>query len=544
MNKLSTLFKFKILTVIITILSIGDNKSIYSIGNNSSNSSSDEYSNIRYSTAFDQEEIYKKYKQLLEKLDCAQNVFSAQSKDTATGQEKTQAYDNQNKLASNQSTATLSIDLKKFEQECLEKLNKARFMTLAEPGIYDLLYTILFIGCAITTNKICSYIAKTKEKDAESSAIVKNKTTEKDSMGGSFAVFSSVTNVFMSLPRLIQIGYQLKFRPDNFMANLEEYYAKNKCYIPNLLWEKIEEAFVQARQNQYAREKNINFLRIALSFTMHKPKPEIQFKNNMSVDEVKDELNQRIDNFFKDYKKDNNFQSLWYIKINVSKFIDSLINKNFQTSAPRYVYMYGLGGIGKTYFVQTLAQWIDELIPNSVNFENLIIASSAELEGNDQKPGAFLKVLQNQLTQQKNGSVVMVDEATWINDFGMISSAKRIFNGEQSKLSTEYFGTDMHGQAVILDIPPMLIFLASNDEIKDGAVASRFDIVNYPTPSKFALISHAIKTAKNSIALAREKCKIDENLIATFVENLELKNQNFRHVAGNVETLLLTQTQN
>jgi hypothetical protein len=276
-----------------------------------------------------------------------------------------------------------------------------------------------------------------------------------------------------------------------------------------------------------------------LGFTIYKPKPALHFKNNMSMRDVKTELHKRIDQFFAQYKDQADIK---YIKINVSKFVDLLCahqTSKVVTQAPRYLYLYGSGGIGKTHFVQTLSEWIDELMPHSVRFEDLVINSPDDLEGSSQYPGAFLKILRNQLLQNRRGSIVIIDEATWLNSGSMISPAKRIFNGDRSKLTTSYFGSNMDGTGVSLALPPMLIFVAANEEITDPALKSRFDTVHYPMPMQEALVEYAYKTAEKSKILQELNYQINKQAIQDWVQKLDAKYKNYRYVAGNVESFLL-----
>lgn len=255
----------------------------------------------------------------------------------------------------------------------------------------------------------------------------------------------------------------------------------------------------------------------------------------MSIDDVKHELTKRIEAFFGSYKDNND---IYYIIINVLKFVNSLLDdQNTQTS--RYVYLYGSGGIGKTHFVQTLSEWIDELIPGSVLFKDIIINSAEELEGSDKKPGTFVNVVHDQLTQNKRGAVIIIDEAAWLNDPSMIPSAKRVFNGDRSKIVTTCFGTNLDGSSLSLEAPPMLIFVAGNDMIKDPALESRFDLVNYPSPSAESLTGYAYNIAEKSIVLKQANCPIDKNAILKWIQSLDIKYHNFRYIASNVEAFLL-----
>ncbi len=500
----------------------------------------DAFDQIQYNQVFDQTDIYKKYRKLMYKLGCADNVFQ---QDVSPDSITKKAGNSSDQSAFIDKYTTLPFDpirdgkeLAAFEKECMDRLNNARRLSIITPtmeNLSDMAFMAVIAGAVHTasvfTPDIMAYFGFKKEDDQ--GLVIKDNSTQ-------HAIASTLITSLFALKGLAGAGYNLMYWPDNSLESLEDHFAKNKCYIPRVLWKKIETEFMAARKDSHNREQHEHFIDFALGFTVYKPKPAITCKDNMSMQDVKNELNARIDAFFGDYKDNLDIN---YIKINVSKFIDLLVNdgKSKVVQGPRYLYLYGSGGIGKTHFVQTLEGWIDELIPHSVRFEDVIINSPTDLEGSEQSSGAFLKALRNQLIQKKRGSVIMMDEATWLNYGSFISPAKRIFNGNQAKLVTSYFGTNMDGTGVSLEIPPMLIFVASNEEIADPALKSRFDTIWYPTPSLQALFSHAVNVAESSEVLKEAHCPVDKELIAHLIQNLDEKHRNFRFVAGNVEALLL-----
>lgn len=501
----------RIIVFIITFLNSGllFSENIKSIAN--------PYGDIRYHEAFEQDDIYKKYQELMYFLGCDQNIFYDKDEDKVSLRNKKFSHmKNQGYLFKNQ----LEIEIEKFQKDCLARLNQARFIALAEPGIQSGMY-IGFGGLA---------------------ALATIYLMGKDSAGGSYSGYSAIFSAAYELGGLGKSLYNLIFSPNNSLESLENYFAKNKCFIPRLLWPKIINAFIDARQTDALKEKSINFLKFSLGFTIYKTPIKDLFRSRQTIADIKNELNQRVDNFFKEYDIHSNVDSLIRIKINVSKFIDCLVDKKSKPS--RYIYLHGLGGIGKTHFVQTLASWIEELLPGMVYYQDLVINSIVELEGDAQTPGAFLKVLRNQTMESKIGSIIMIDEATWLNDVEMVSAAKRIFNGDRTRLSTAYFGMDIDGSAVSLDMPPMLIFVASNDEMTDPALASRFDIIHYPMPSISTLVSHAYKISQNSTILHERSCVVMYEDIVAWLEAIEPENRNFRYIAGNVEAYCLSQKNN
>lgn len=503
-----------VIKIIILIITFFSSESIFA---DTSKLATSPYNGIRYHDAFEQEAIYKKHEQLMCILGCDHNIFYDNNDDKVVlKHKKYREVNNQNNLSKKE----LETEIEEFQKDCLAQLNQARFMALSEPGFQSSMYIIFGALGALGTIYFLG----------------------KDSTGGSYSGYSAIVGAAYELDGLGRSVYNLIFSPNNSLESLENYFAKNKCFIPRILWPKIINAFIDARQTDVLKEKSINFLKFSLGFTIYKKPIKNLFKNRQAIADIKNELNQRIDNFFKEYDINDNLDSLIRIKINVSKFIDCLVDKTNRPS--RYLYLHGLGGIGKTHFVQTLASWIEELLPGMVYYQDLVINSIVELEGDQQTPGAFLKVLRNQTMENKIGSIIMIDEATWLNDTKMVSAAKRIFNGDRTRLSTAYFGMDVDGSAVSLDMPPMLIFVASNDEMTDPALASRFDIIQYPMPSMSTLVNYGYKISQNSTILHEMGCIVTYEDIVAWIETIEPKNLNFRYVTGNVEAYCLSQKNN
>ncbi len=194
-------------------------------------------------------------------------------------------------------------------------------------------------------------------------------------------------------------------------------------------------------------------------------------------------LSTKIDQFFENYEELDPKQKN-DLKKNAQRFLGQLLGEH---KSPRYLYLVGPGGIGKTHFARQMVQWFEEICPNALNLQELAISAAEELEGNASRPGAFLRVLRNQYQAGKRGSMVFMDEANWLNEPSFEATSKRVFNGAQSKLSTSYFGTGVDGTGVQLNVPPMLVIVASNNEIKEPALKSRFDCINFPIFQKLIM---------------------------------------------------------
>lgn len=403
---------------------------------------------------------------------------------------------------------------KAYEHACSNRLRSARRWAITEPARESLTLLALLTGAAIATNKGAG----------------------EESVGGSFSIFAAIFNGVYLLREAINSGFNLAFQPQSALTRLETRFALNQCFIPKALWPAIIEKFMLARQNPFEQRKCMDFIEFTLGLTTYKPKPPLPLQETSAL-EVIAELHRRIDQFFNDYNDTSDGECCRMLKVNIAKFVFDLLN-NSQTS--RYIYLCGPGGIGKTYFVHTLCSWIEELLPGAVQYDNLVITSAEELEGSSQRPGAMLRVLRNQLIANKRGSVIFMDEATWLNHDGMISAAKRVFNGDQSTLSTSYFGSGIEGTGITLKMPPMLIFVASNDEIKNPALKSRFDTIKYPLPKEDTLATHALNTIKRSPVLDQATMPATRT-IRSWIGNNAV--DNFRQVEANIEQFVLSQPQ-
>lgn len=459
----------------------------------------DPYQPIRYTAAFYQDDLWVTYHEALHASGCADNLLVNHSID-----------DPNVKL----DHTMVQHELKLYQDACMQRLQRARTTALAEPALYACLEMgLMAVGAAVLM-----------------------KFLGKESAGGSFAAFTALFDSLRLMRGVIQSGCNLVSRPDNPLEQYENRFACNKCFIPRALWPKIMRELISARQNDFSREVHTGFLEFALGFTTYRPLPSLQ-ASAASLHEVKKIIAERIRSFFVAYGYEQFCPDVYAIVLNVTKFIDQVADPSAQ-AMPRYIYLYGPGGIGKTYFVAQLASWIEELLPGAVNFEQVVINSSQELEGTVDRPGALLKVLHNQLRQQRRGSIVVFDEAD-LNDPSLIAAAKRTFNVDQSAISTAYLGQGPEGAGIELERRPMLIFVANNSTIADAALASRFDTVHFPTPSKSALLAYAISILHTSEAVQQSAKIIDTEEVSAWIETLTQQQLNYRFIAGAVEIAFL-----
>jgi len=470
---------------------------------------------LNYRDAFNQEKIYEKYKNYLQAAGCGENIFEDQdpANDVAIDVEEHKS------LLEHKTppTAHPKLDLKTqqaFQEACLGQLKSARRWAITEPARESLTLLGLLVIVAILVTEILG----------------------PNSFGGSIGIMAVLFNGVFLLRDTTRSCYNLAFPPAHPLNVLEERFAKEKCFIPKALWSIITEKFMMARQNPFEQRQCTDFINFALGITRYKPRPALQLTK--AIDQITDHVSDKAQNFFNDYENAN--QCFWCVKLNVSKFIYALLNK--QSDTPSYIYLFGPGGIGKTRFVRELCQWIEECIPSSVCFEDVVITDAEELEGNADRPGAFLRVLRNQFIANKKSSVVFMDEATWLNDADMVSPSKRVFNGNQATLSTAYFGAGIDGTGVSLSVPPMLIFVASNADIADAALRSRFDMIHYPMPKKEALKRRAFEIAQKSKSLERAGIKPTQEAVNQWIETNNI--DNFRFIEKNIERYFLAAQEN
>jgi hypothetical protein len=418
---------------------------------------------MNYQSAFNQTDIHKKFAPLMQAWGCADNVFGS-TQDTNPQQTAAQTnLDEQQKQKLEQ----------EYQNACLSKLRNAQWWTFTEDARESFSSIALDVGAALLLK-----------------SLVKLET-----LGGSLGVYALLNNLTYIIKPAIRAGYTLMHPPANTLDRLEKRFALTQCFIPKPLWPIIIEKFTTARLNQYEQKNAIEYLEWVLDLIIYKPKPVLSI-DAKTLDDHFQTIFAQIDHFFADYEEQP-VENVWKLKNNVALFILALVHGD-QTKTPRYIYFHGLGGIGKTYFANQLSQWIEASIPGSVRCENIIISNSDELEGTTQRPGTMLRVLRNLLRENKRGAVVFMDEASWLNKPDMVSIAKRVFNGDQSKLVTSYFGTGVEGTGLDLSIPPMLICVAGNDDIADPALKNRFDIIEFPAPKKEALIRYARHIAEQN----------------------------------------------
>lgn len=519
--------------------------------------SNDPLIRINYKEAFDQKDIHKKFAELMRALGCAGNVFNKDVNSAASilpdydphrpsriasylnkavkyamnawSIAKSKVYRNLSNLIKNTDIESDNCQLEQQEptrgmreaylDACFSKLQVARRQAIARPIFENGSFILLFIGAA---KAIKHYMPE-------------------DSMGGSMGVSMVFLETAHLMKEPIRSVCQLVSPPKNDLEELEEHFALNQCLIPKALWPKIIDQFGMARTNKYNQQACIDYLKFALDLTVYAPKPPIAVE--IDADNIKQELDHRINEFFINYQitssPDCDYgDSINTIKIHVNRFVDALLSDSPVINPPKYLYLQGLPGIGKTYFLGKLRDWISELIPNSVHYEDIKdVDTSAKLEGSAETPGAMLSCLRHQLASGKRGSMIIMDDTPCLHNPDMNDVCKRVFNGNQSKISTAYFGNGSEGQGTVIDIPPMLTCVADNRTIEHEPLRTRFAIIHFPMPKKEKLLEYALAKAQQCEMVKKHPIDVDvlRRVIAQWIDDNKI--DNFRR-ADDVETFL------
>ena len=473
--------------------------------------------NLIYPNAFDHQKIDLKYRKLLEHLGCAENVFSSAGEQSQESQCLSLTTDSLRNCIVSIPSRALGYEnhdddfqsmLKSYNRECLKKLKQERRVQLLRP-VREAFLLLFFLTSAMTTLPM---LIGPSGDNSFGMAIL------------SYELIYILRDIVKSVDSLI-------YTPTHLIDSLEREFATNQCYIPKTLWPKIIEEFMKARQNPFEQGKSKRFLDFVMGLTIYKPIPKFP---TVSSTKVYEKIFANMDQFFKDYEPKEYKDIEWDLKNSITGFIEALVDKNNTNS--KYLYIMGDQGRGKTHFIRQLSEWINGEIPNTVHFEDVKIVSHEQLEGNDEMPGILLRVLQNQCKSKKHGSLVFIDEADLNNELN--SAAKRTFNGQSTKINTEYLGKTSDGQALQIDIPPMFVVLASNQDIEDVALADRFTKIVFPTPLLNSLIKHSIAMAKKNQKLSMVKDK--DSLFTALKDKITAeKPESFRLVNKLTERLVL-----
>jgi hypothetical protein len=423
---------------------------------------------IDYRSTFNQTALYEKYASTLRPLGLADNLSIGDSSASA-GAARSDGYVSIS--VSDTTDIMRTMEFKKFEADCHELLKHHRRMTLLQPAREAGTLMALMGGASVASIY----------------------SSGSNSFGGSFTIFAAMFNCVWFVRDIIRSGYNLYQTPSHPLDAREVSYALNKCFIPKEIWPILEEKFMMARTNPFEARAALDFIDFSLALTTLRPKA-VAF-DVRSYDTLRHQLRAHINNFFTSYEPFDDARSLSKVRADILNFLKALTqhHKKQPFDAPRPIFMNGPGGIGKTHFSRSIQKFIGEHIGDCVQFHDITIGDPTDLEGDESKPGLLLRVLQKICTGNALGAVLFMDEATWLNDDHYISTAKRVFNGTLSTLKTSYFGSGVDGTGLDFKLPPILVMVAANEEIKDLALKSRFDNVLFPVPMQTAIVSYGGK---------------------------------------------------
>lgn len=450
---------------------------------------------INYTKAFDQSRIYEKYSDLMEHIGCDKNLkFSKLESpglfDQCLGVTSALIKDCQN------NDDYIAIDfrdnlyykeqLSNFQNECLGLLKTERRTIILRPAYEQGYFQAALMGIVGTA---CYFVPSALPFSLPFAAM--------DLVYNGKVVLKALNN-WLDTPR-------------HSVDEVETIYAVHKCFIPNKFWKPIEDEFLKARGNQFSQNGALNFLEFTLGLTIYKQKLPLNLPS--TPEQIYYKLWDNFDRFFDDYKPFENPMHLNSIRTSIADFIRGLMGGD---ERPRYIYLHGSLGIGKTFFTKSVNEWVEKILPNSTCYFDKRVRTVADLEGGTGIAGVFLSVLKQQCQQDKNASVLLIDEATWLNRDEFIPSALKVFNNSQDQLQILYSGEGKAETSNIeIDLPPILTFVAGNKPIDDEALKSRFNFIEFPIPKKSTLLKHAVKFIK--------KNKASSNIIGLFKENNKLE---------------------
>ncbi len=507
----------------------------------------DPVSRINYRNAFNQDNIYEKHERTLQKLSTLQSLGDSVYENVSL-EKKPGAYEPLNSEEETEKWENYepTPEWEAYKKACLSRLRSERRWAITDKG-RDSASTLVLVAAATAAGV---------------------RILESDSYGQGFILFAGLFNSVFFLHDIIGNTFSLKWTPSHPVDELEKKFAENKCFIPNQLWPALINNFMVARQNPFSQQKSLDLINFTLGLTICRPMKSIKSKNILSALNI---ISKKIDDFFKDYnikdseaegktpasapptledsapasalateqkdkepqanKRSEQYQTL---KFNILKFVSSVLGDNDKLT--RYLYLRGPGGIGKTHFANELCDWVKSATEDAVYSDNFVITSAKELEGSDDSPGVFLRVLRNQCVSRKRGSIVLMDEADWLNEREMLSASKRVFNGELAKLSTTYYGAGIDGTGIHLKIPPTLLIAIGNPVLTDEALKSRFDAFDFPLPKKGALLKYAHTVLERNYGKL-QNAGIDRKAIPNFDKRIQ-ECTSFRDVEAIVPALI------
>ena len=342
-------------------------------------------------------------------------------------------------------------------------------------------------------------------------------------LGPSYAAYGltwAIMDSAASLRNICNSFFNVCFTPRHALDEFELDYIHNKPFIPKQLWPSMERAFTKGRQNPFDLDHSINFLSFSTGLTLYKPAPKLHLSLGESA--AKRALYKDIDNFFEGYEY--NPETIGPLKQNIWVYMQTLLDPEYSAITPKPVFLQGIGGIGKTHFIKKLGKMINSYIGNALQVVETTIQSTDDLEGSTHNPGVLFKILKDQLSLEKQGSLVIIDDPTVdLNDPAVTNVLKRVYNGTLTEMHSKYF----EERDFSIPIKSFLTFFGSNIPLEDNALKSRFLNIDFPTPKKGTLSKFGLKQLSKALkrelsAVEKERCK----------EIIEAETSTFREVNG------------
>ncbi len=314
---------------------------------------------------------------------------------------------------------------------------------------------------------------------------------------GGFVVLQQTTTIIYNVWK--QHRKIVRLEGADPLLSYEIIYAVEKRRIPPILWSSIEKKFTEARNNPFDRSKIFEYFTTVFNLPQGKkpllkldgmtPKEfdrQLLSKNGIAYRKIK-QLYSNIEGFFENYEegKDRD-HAIAVFKTAIRKQVRHSLDPNPVDKNDRYgkfVFIQGSGGLGKTEFVNKLAEWLyleeDESADKMEDFISLTLISEGadKLLGTTEIPGSLLTGLTKQTSGGRKAPInrfMLVDEAEAINNPNLKASFKALFEPANGIFSSPYLG------GVKVPIVENLIFFISNDDVVDPAFEQRVSFVTFP----------------------------------------------------------------
>ena len=291
-----------------------------------------------------------------------------------------------------------------------------------------------------------------------------------DSIGFSALIATLGTICWANLPKDV-IRY---FNPSSDPYEKWEIEFANKMqYIPCQLWPRVIDVFTDARAGKLRSANVRQFFEVVFNL------PSIHYfpynppfeKGNSNA--VYEEISQFTSAFFSDYQESENAKCS--MQLATRQYLEKLSqNGNGVVS----IHLEGPNGCGKHHYVKLLAEKFTEVFGHTFPVREINIRSElhAELDGNQDTPGALLKAI----TQISKGGtpygMLIFDSADWLNGT-LRRMAQKMFDPKVGYFSSKYLNE------LEIRLSGFLIFFLSNSPLEDPS-SSKIVNIKFPLALK------------------------------------------------------------